>query len=688
MSNDSSAPPPEPSRATSSPLPGTDGAPSPRRTNGHGHQGHSHQGHGHHGSLGGLALAALGVVYGDIGTSPLYALKECVHGPHAVAPTPENVLGLLSLMFWSITLVVSVKYLAFVTRASNQGEGGGLAMLALLDPILAKPKRAGQIGLVASMITFGACLLYGEGILTPAISVLSAVEGLGVATHRFDPFIVPITVVILLGLFAVQRRGTATIGRVFGPIMVVWFVTLAGLGIHHISKHPAVLTALNPLRAAEFFAQNGTKGFVVLGSVVLCITGGEALYADMGHFGRRPIQLAWFALAMPALILCYFGQGALLLTHPGDPHIAENPFYSLVPEGPAVYALVAIATAATVIASQALISGAYSLTRQAVQLGYLPRVRIQHTSSESEGQIFIPEVNTALALGCIGLVLAFKSSSSLAAAYGISVMGTMAITSTAFLIVCLRVWGWSLAKALPLFLLFITVDLAFFSSNLLKFFDGGYVPVIIAIAIFAVMRVWKQGRALLAQYFVRASKPLDAFLAGLTEGRYQPSPTENEPEPAAIPVVRVQGTAVFLTSNPNGTPPLLLHHVRHNKAIHESVLLVTVLNEPVPRVTSHRVEVDPIEQGFFRITLRVGFMETPNVPRMLAVAIRAFRLPFSVDDITYYLGRETVLAATEGEMDLRAERLFAFLTRNAQQATRFFGIPPERVVEIGMQVDL
>jgi KUP system potassium uptake protein len=688
MSHDSSAPPPEPTRATSSPLPGTDGAPSPRRTNAHGHHGHGHHGHGQHGSLGTLALAALGVVYGDIGTSPLYALKECVHGPHAVAPTPENVLGLLSLMFWSVTLVVAVKYLGFVMRADNQGEGGILALLALV-PESDQAKRRGQLGLLTALILFGAALLYGDGIITPAISVLSAVEGLSIATPRLEPAVVPITVAILVALFWVQSRGTAKIGAVFGPIMALWFVVLAGLGLKHIAANPGVLEAVNPAFAARFFAQNGFRGFVVLGSVVLCITGGEALYADMGHFGRRPIQIAWYALVMPSLVVNYFGQGAML-TAPGADvaKIAENPFYSMVPSGPLIYPLVALSAAATVIASQALISGAYSLTRQAVQLGYLPRVRIQHTSSETEGQIYVPEVNSALAIGCIALVLAFKQSSALAAAYGIAVTGTMGITTLAYFVVTRERWGWSLAKALPLTAGFLAIDLAFFGANALKFFDGGYVPVIIAIAIFVVMRVWKQGRALLAQYFVRASKPLDAFLAGLAEGRYQPSPTEAEPEPAPIPIVRVQGTAVFLTSNPNGTPPLLLHHARHNKAIHAAVLLVTVVNEPVPRVTSHRIEVDPIEQGFFRITLRVGFMETPNVPRMLAVAIRAFKLPFCVDDITYYLGRETVLAASEGEMNLRAERLFAFLTRNAQQATRFFGIPPERVVEIGMQVDL
>lgn len=645
-------------------------------------------GHGSQGTLV-LALAALGVVYGDIGTSPLYALKECVHGHHAVAPSRDNVFGLLSLMFYSISLVVSFKYLTFITRANNQGEGGGLAMLALLQSKLKKPKTIGAVGILPSVIIFGTCLLYGEGIITPAISVLSAVEGLGVATDTFDKAILPITILILLGLFGVQKRGTTTIGRVFGPIMIVWFLTLAALGVVSIAQAPEILGALNPYYAINFFVGNKLHGFLILGSVVLCITGGEALYADMGHFGRKPIQIAWYGLAMPALIINYFGQGALLVRAQGDEvrlaKVASNPFYSLVPEGPAIYPLVILATAATVIASQALISGAYSLTRQAVQLGFLPRVHIQHTSHETEGQIFIPEVNTALAVGCITLVLTFKTSSSLAAAYGISVMGTMAITSTAFLFVCLKVWNWPLLKILPLYVLFMVVDLGFLAANMVKFFDGGFVPLLIAICIFTMMRVWKRGRALLGSYFVRASKPLDEFLAGVAEGHYQHTARGKSFD---VLIARVKGAAVFLTSNPAGTPPLLMHHARHNKAIHEYVLLVTVINEHVPRVTENQIEIDRLDCGFFRVRIRVGFMETADVPLGLKEAIRILDLPFSLDDVTYYLGRETLLATNRGSMGKRAERLFAFLTRNSQQATGFFGIPPERVVEIGMQVDL
>ncbi|MBL9027337.1 MAG: KUP/HAK/KT family potassium transporter [Myxococcales bacterium] len=644
----------------------------------------SHTAHDGHGdaNLWKLALGALGVVYGDIGTSPLYAVKECVHGPHSVPPNEPNVMGLLSLMFWAVTLVVSFKYVIFVLRANNQGEGGVLAMLALLPE--GKPRKVvGTVGLLTSIVLIGSCLLYGEGIITPAISVLSAVEGLGVATHAFEKLIVPITVVILIALFAVQKRGTGTIGRVFGPIMIAWFLALAGLGVWAILKYPKVLLSLSPTYAVDFFRHNGTHGFTVLGSVVLCITGSEALYADMGHFGPKPIRLAWFSLTMPALALNYLGQGALLLANPADAEtIAKNPFYSLVPQGPAIYPLVALATAATVIASQALISGAYSLTRQAVQLGFLPRVRILHTSSEAEGQIFIPEVNGALAVGCIALVLAFQSSSKLAAAYGIAVMGTMAITSTAFFMVCLRRWDWPLYKALPLYLLFVSVELVFLSSNLVKFFDGGFVPLVIAAALFMTMRVWKRGRGLLAQHFARASKPLDDFLEGVGRGVY------NHGDGKELQLLRPQGVAVFLTSNPTGTPPLLMHHARHNRAIHSTVLLVTVLNEKVPRVTERHVEVEPLLHGFFRVRIRVGFMETPDVPAALAEAAKLFDEPFDLEDVTYYLGRETLLASAHGDMGRQAERLFAFLSRNSNQAPSYFGIPPQRVVEIGMQVDL
>ncbi len=642
----------------------------------------THDGHAPGGSLKSLALAALGVVFGDIGTSPLYAIKECVHGPHSVTPTPPNILGILSLMFWAVTLVVSIKYVTFVLRASNQGEGGVLAMLALLPE--GKPRKVvGTVGVLSSLVLFGSCLLYGEGIITPAISVLSAVEGLEVATHTFEPYIVPITVVILVGLFAVQKRGTGMIGRVFGPIMLVWFATLAGLGIWNITKMPIVMTALSPTYAVEFFLHNGKSGYLVLGSVVLAITGSEALYADMGHFGRKPIQRAWYFLAMPALVLNYLGQGALLLSEASAGlEVVKNPFFALVPAGPAIYPLVILSTAATVIASQALISGAYSLTRQAVQLGFLPRVRVLHTASDAEGQIFIPEVNSALAVGCITLVLVFQSSTKLAAAYGIAVMGTMAITSTAFFMVCIRRWRWPLYKALPLYLLFLIVELAFLGSNLVKFFDGGFVPLVIAVGIFAIMRVWKRGRALLGQFFQRASKPLDEFLGGLGRGIYRHT------DGIEHRILRSDGVAVFLTSNPTGTPPLLMHHARHNRAIHQTVLLVTVLNEKVPRILEERTELETLSCGFHRVRIRVGFMETPDVPQALKHATREAQLDVDIDQATYYLGRETLLATEHGDMGKNSERLFAFLSRNSYQAPSYFAIPPERVVEIGMQVDL
>ncbi len=631
-----------------------------------------------------MAFAALGVVYGDIGTSPLYALKECVHGPHAVPPTVENVLGVLSLMFWSVILVVSVKYLTFIMRADNQGEGGILALLALL-PENPQKKQAGRVGVLTALVLFGACLLYGDGIITPAISVLSATEGLEVATDTLKPLVVPLTVAIIVGLFAIQKRGTATIGRLFGPVMVVWFVTLGSLGVFHIAKHPEVLAAMNPAYAVRFFQSHGWHGFVVLGSVVLVITGGEALYADMGHFGRRPIQLAWYGLVLPALVLNYFGQGALLTTAP-DPEslaaIAQNPFYAQVPKGPLIYPLVGIATLATIIASQALISGAYSLTRQAVQLGYLPRVSIKHTSSSTEGQIYIPEVNAALAVGCVALVLAFQQSSKLAAAYGIAVTGTMGITTIAYFVVTQHRWMWSLARALPLALLFLTIDLAYFGANALKFFDGGFVPIVIGLGLFASMLVWKRGRALLAQHFTSLMRPLDEFIEGLRRKCFRTEDGET------LSVVRVPGVAVFLTSNSGGTPPLLLHHVRFNKALHDAVLLVTVQNEKVPRVLERHLEVESLGEGVYRVIIRVGFMETPNVPRALQNAIERFELPFSLADVTYYLGRETLLATGAGKMSRRSEQLFAFMSRNSQTAPRYFEIPPQRVVEIGMQIDL
>jgi KUP system potassium uptake protein len=627
-----------------------------------------HGDHGHGGSLG-LALAALGVVFGDIGTSPLYAVKECVSGPHGVAASEANVLGVLSLVFWAITMVVTVKYLTFIMRADNQGEGGILALLALVPERL-RPSRATALGWVPAIVLVGAALLYGDGIITPAISVLSAVEGLGVATPALEPVIVPVTCLILAGLFAVQSRGTEGIGRVFGPIMVLWFATLAGLGLRALAQNPAVLRALDPSYGAAFFVHNGGHGFLLLGSVVLAITGGEALYADMGHFGRGPIRIAWYALVLPALLLNYFGQGANLLAHPDA---AASPFFALVPPGPATYALVALSTAATVIASQALISGAYSLTRQAIQLGYLPRMRVLHTSSTTEGQIYVPQVNWLLAAGCIVLVLAFRESTRLAAAYGIAVTGTMGITSVVFYVVARRTWGWPTAKALPLFLLFLAFDLPFFGANLMKLLDGGYVPVVIAAALFGLMATWKRGRSLMALAFARSARPLDELVARLAEDH----------------VARVPATAVFLTSSADAAPPVLVHHVRHNKALASTVVLLTVVTERVPRVAADdRVEAKPLAGGLYRVILRSGFMQETDVPALLDVAAARVGFAAARGEVTYYLGRETILATERGQMGSAAEGVFAFLARNAASATAYFKLPPEQVVELGIQLDL
>jgi KUP system potassium uptake protein len=643
-------------------------------------------GHAHGSQTGTLALSlgALGVVYGDIGTSPLYALKECVHGPHAVVASDANVMSLLSLMFWSVTLVVAVKYLGFITRADNHGEGGILALLALL-PKDKRKRSPGSLGPLVALILFGAALLYGDGIITPAMSVLSAVEGLRVATHAFDKLVVPITVFVLLGLFFTQRRGTELIGRIFGPVMLVWFSALAVLGAVAITKHPAVLGALNPYHAFAFFAREPLHAFLVLGSVVLCITGAEALYADMGHFGRQPIKIAWYSVVYPGLVINYFGQGALLLAAPPGAErlsVAQNPFYALAPGGLWVFPLVALATLATVIASQALISGAFSLTRQAVQLGYLPRVTVKHTSSETEGQIYIPTVNWALAAGCIWLVLEFGDSSKLAAAYGIAVTGTMAITSIAFYNVARTRWSWPRLATGSLLAAFLVVDVAFLASNAVKFFDGGFLPVLLALGIFTMMRTWKRGRDYLARHFARNMRPMDEFIEALRNKSWKGR--DGRP----IPIARVPGAAVFLTSHVDGVPPLLLHHVHHVHCLHETVILATIVTARVPRIVDERFAWQPLSEGLARLTIRSGYMQSPSIPQALEVAFKQYDVRVELADVTYFLGRETLLALSAGEMGRREEALFAFLTRNAQGATRYFGVPPERVVELGMQIDL
>jgi KUP system potassium uptake protein len=621
-----------------------------------------------HPAMAKLVLMATGVVFGDIGTSPLYAIKECVDTEHGVAATQANLFGLLSLVFWSLTMVVAVKYLTFIMRADNHGEGGILALLALVPP-RAKTASA-RIGWMAGLVIFGAALLYGDGVITPAISVLSAVEGLEVApsTH-LKPAVVPLTVGILIALFAVQKRGTARIGGIFGPIMVLWFAAIAALGAVQVAGDLSIVQAIHPVHAVRFFAAHGATAFVVLGSVVLVITGGEALYADMGHFGRRPIRLAWYAIVMPALLLNYFGQAAYLLHHP---EAATNPFFALVPPA-LLYPMVALATAATIIASQALISGAYSLTRQAVQLGFCPRVTIVHTSGASEGQIFIPEVNVALAVACVWLVLTFKGSSALAAAYGIAVTGTMGITSIVYFAVLTRAWKWPLWKAIPLVGVFLSFDLPFFAANALKLFQGGWFPVAVGCALFLVMTTWKTGRAHLARALADKMLPIDSFVTDV----------------ASFHPHRVPGTAVFMSSNPRGVPIVLLHHWKHNQVLHKTVVLLSVLSEPVPEVAEDaRLHVTNLGHGLYQVTAHYGFMETPDVPLILQQAADRFGLPHEPARTSYYLGRETLLTSGESKMFRWRKSLFSFISRNARSATQYFGIPADRVVELGMQINL
>jgi KUP system potassium uptake protein len=605
-------------------------------------------------------------VYGDIGTSPLYALRECFHGPHAVPATPENILGVLSLIFWSLTLIISIKYLIFVMRADNDGEGGILALLALVSQQPSHQRR-GRATLIALGL-FGAALLYGDGMITPAISVLGAVEGLTVATHVFEPYVVPITVTILVALFLIQSRGTGTVGALFGPIMIVWFLTIALLGVRWIVTNPSVLAAFNPALGLQFLLRNGWHGFVVLGSVFLVVTGGEALYADMGHFGRRPIRLAWFALVFPALLLNYLGQGALLLARPES---ASSPFYLMAPTW-LLYPLVIVATMAAVIASQALISGVFSLTRQAVQLGYCPRLDIEHTSVTERGQIYIPQVNWALMLATVGLVIAFGSSSAIAAAYGIAVTSTMVITTMLAYLVARGSWGARRWVAGSLAVFFLVIELGFFGANIIKIAQGGWFPLVVGALLYIALSTWKKGRTLLASRVVERLYPLERFFD----------------EIAQRPPHRVSGTAVFMTSNRQGTPPTLLHNLEHNKVLHQRVILLTVVTTDGPHVEgSKRVIVDSLPEGFQRVTVCYGFMEEPDIPAALSEAAE-YGVTIVPEKTTYFLGTETLLATKRPGMALWRERLFVVMSRNALRATSFFKIPPDRVMEVGMQVEL
>jgi KUP system potassium uptake protein len=610
-----------------------------------------------------LCLTAMGIVYGDIGTSPLYALRECFFGPHAVPVTRDNVLGVLSLIVWTLVIVVTLKYHVYVLRADNDGEGGILALMALATRTLRK-----RSWLLIGIGLFGAALLYGDGMITPAISVLSAVEGIGIAAPRLEPYVVPITIAILVLLFLFQRRGTAGVGMVFGPVILVWFLTLAALGAVSVAQEPGVLAAFNPLHAWHFFTRNGVAGYLVLGAVFLVATGGEALYADLGHFGEPPIQIDWFSVVAPSLLLNYFGQGALLLRDPGA---ADNPFYRLAPEW-LLYPLVVLAAFATVIASQAVISGVFSLTRQAVQLGYAPRMEIVHTSERQIGQIYIPLANWGLMLATIALVLGFRTSSHLAAAYGIAVTTTMIITTLLAFVVARRVWGWSLWTALAVTVLFLAVDLAFFGANIVKVAQGGWFPLAMAAAIFVVFASWRRGRAALSSGLARKSLPPRLLIDDV----------------ALQDVPRTRGTAVFLTGQSTGTPPALLHNLKHNRVVHDRNLFLTVRTEEVPYVPeADRCTVEELGHGFQRVIARYGFLEDPDIPAVLR-SLAAQGIETDPLRTTFFLSRSTVLSRRKGLIFRILDRLFILMARNAQVPTQFFHLPPNRVIEIGMQVEI
>jgi len=613
-----------------------------------------------------LALAAIGVVYGDIGTSPLYTMKEVFAGHHPLEATTGNVMGILSLIFWALLIVVSLKYVLFIMRADNNGEGGIMALIALVQR--AKPSDTRLGWLLAVLGIFGASLFYGDGMITPAISVLSAVEGLSVATPTFAPLVVPVSLVVLIALFAIQSRGTRSVGTFFGPVMSLWFLTLGVLGIYNIMRVPEVLLAVSPHYALAFFEAHRGYGFLVLGAVVLAVTGAEALYADMGHFGRKPIRMAWFFFVLPALLLNYFGQGALLIQ---DPKTVVNPFYMQAPTW-TLYPLIALATAATIIASQAVITGAYSVTRQAIQLGYLPRMQIVHTSEQEIGQIYIPFINWTLLLGIVALVLGFGSSSHLAAAYGIAVTGTMAIDTILGFVVVLSLWRWNRSLAVVGLVGFLTVDLAFFGANSVKIIDGGWFPLLIGLIVFTMLSTWKLGRKVLLQRLQSGSIALEPFIQGLM----------------AHPPTRVPGTAIFLTASKEGVPHALLHNLNHNKVLHERVVFLTVITETEPYVSARkRVEVENMGNGFYRIFLHYGFKDTQHIPKALLLC-KQMGLEFNMMQTSFFLSRETIVSTGIPGMAPWREHLFIAMARNAESAMSFFHIPTNRVIELGSQVEI
>lgn len=623
-----------------------------------------------------LSLTALGVVFGDIGTSPLYAMRECFHGPHAVELNEANVLGVLSLIFWSLVIIVSIKYVLFVLRADNHGEGGILSLSALATPI--KPSGKTEKFFLLLLGIFGASLLYGDGAITPSISVLSALEGmtvaapvLGVESSTAAKFVVPGAIVVLISLFFLQRRGTAGIGKIFGPVMVAWFIALALLGLGQIAANPQVLASVNPYWALEFFHLNGWFAFFIMGSVFLVVTGGEALYADMGHFGVKPIRLAWFALVLPSLMLNYLGQGALMLSANGE-ILKENPFFNLAPEW-AKIPLVLMATMAAIIASQAVISGSFSLTMQAIQLGLLPRMKITHTSTTEFGQIYLPLINWILMVGCIVVVVLFGSSSNLAAAYGVAISSAMVITTFLFYHVARTRWNWGAAQTMLVCGFFILIELTFFGANIIKFFQGGWFPLVIAGTMLLIMTTWKKGRSILTARIQKETEPLEDFLAKVERER----------------LPRTLGTAVFMNGNATRTPPALALNIEHNRVLHERIIFVTVKTRPIPYVEQHeRAKYEHLGNGFHKVKIYYGYMEDPNIPRELA-ALKHVGFRFKPNEATYFLGRETIVPVRKyAGMAIWREKLFALVARNAAPATAYFSIPPERVVELGAQIEI
>jgi len=613
-----------------------------------------------------LALGAIGIVYGDIGTSPLYAFRECFSGTHGVPASPENILGILSLIFWSLILIISIKYLMFLLKADNKGEGGILALMALVQ----REKSQGRnwAGILTVIGIIGAALLYGDGIITPSISVLSAVEGLNVATNRFEPYIIYISLVTLTVLFMVQRKGTSKIGAVFGPVLLVWFLVIGLLGLVAIVKKPGIIAAVNPFHAVNLFLENRYQGFVVLGTVVLAITGGEVLYADMGHFGRAPIRMGWFAVVLPCLLLNYFGQGACLLD---DPAGAKNLFYRIVPAS-LIYPMVVLATSATIIASQAVISGAFSLTRQAIQMGFSPRLRIIHTSSLEIGQVYLPAVNFALFLGTSILILGFKNSGNLAGAYGVAVSGTMLLTTILALFIARKIWSVHLSILIPVATFFILANIAFFLSCILKIKYGGWIPVLIAAVVYLLMFTWKRYREVLRRKIESQSLPVDLFIKDIQTSK-----------PHQVP-----GTAVFLSGNSTGIPRTLLHNFKHNKILHSTTVLMSVKTEDVPFIPNEkRAEIEDLGCGLYRVILKYGFSEDPNIPDALA-RIRPKTINFDPLKTTFFLGRETLIITSGHYFSHLLKEIFSFMSKNAFDASKFYKIPPNRVIELGLQIEI